>query len=146
MVKSIPHQMGEKSGYGKSHSLPSGLSTNRKLAIRMPCARQFEMHPTWVPSLDGMASSARILFFGKELLRFERTLFRPQEFETCPGWGATTIDSFFQPERFCSVPEAPSQRAFPNRPSFDPIASAIIAVTKLFTLTASFSACFVRFE
>ena len=60
--------------------------------------------------------------------------------------GAKTVDSFFQPERFPVSPESPCQRTLCNRLSFDPIASAIIAVTKLLILTPSVSACLFNFE
>ena len=61
-------------------------------------------------------------------------------------WGAKTVDSFFQPGRFPVSPESPCQRTLCNRLSFDPIASAIIAVTKLLILTPSLAACLVNFE
>ena len=70
--------------------LPS-RSQNLDCRFEDACSRLpwFEYHLCWAPRLDGSAGFVRMSLVQKQLEWFERTaFFGPQQFETCPMWGA----------------------------------------------------------
>ena len=68
-----------------------GVRHNFVAAIRKLPRIAFETYPTGEPSLDARAIETTNPNLVNPLIRFERRGFMPQEFETCPRWGAMQL-------------------------------------------------------
>ena len=76
----------------------------------------FELCPCRVPSLDEAPNCAKRLLCTRQLHRFERRGFMPQEFETCPVWGATTFLSQLEPPSLLTAAPSVHSERIPNIP------------------------------
>lgn len=98
---------------------------------------QFEIDPVWVPSLDRFASFTRMFLSSNQLTWFEqRGIYAARVLNT------SSVGRHFSPLA-AALRQNPPPHLLWDCARLDPIASAMIAVTKLLILTPSRSACFV---